>query len=84
MSNESLPVFGKSTTSEKIAQENLTCREIVRELLTFEINQRQIFFIMYLLSLEIEDVESMREMVGVIQTLRPDIFVSSMGDEQKA
>lgn len=71
-------VYGQ-LNSEKIAEENEACRKIVSEITNFGVNQRQLKYIIYLLSLNIEDVEVMREMVGASKELFPEIFVSKEG-----
>lgn len=71
-------VFGK-LGSEKVAEENEVCRKIVSEITNFGVNQRQLKYIIYLLSLNIEDVEVMRELVGATKELFPEVFVSQEG-----
>lgn len=67
--------------SEKIAEENLTCRKIVKEISEFGITQRQLLMLIYLLSLEIEDHEKMCEFVTMIKELcKDDLFLSTKGE----
>lgn len=42
------------------------CREIVQEIRRFGTSQRQMVYLIYLLSLELEDVETMRALTSVI------------------
>ena len=55
----SIDSYGK-LQSEKIAEENLICRKIADEISRFGINDRQRKFLIFLLSLEIEDIELMK------------------------
>lgn len=71
-------VYGQ-LDSEKVAKENETCRKIVSEVTNFGVTQRQLKYIIYLLALNIDDVEVMRELVGAIKELSPEIFVSREG-----
>lgn len=69
-------VYGQ-LQSERSAEENEVCRKIVSEVTQFGVTQRQLKYIIYLLVLNIEDVEVMRELVGAIKELAPEVFVSS-------
>ena len=72
------PLFGE-IDSDKLAAENLSCRQIVSEIMNFGVTQRQIWYIMYLLSLNLEDVDEMREAVGFIKEFKGDaLFLSGM------
>lgn len=62
--------------SEKVAEENLICRHIVQEINNFGINQRQLKYVIYLLSMNIENAETMQEMVSAIKEICPDIFLA--------
>lgn len=69
-------VFGK-LQSEKHAEENNVCRQIVREISHFGVNQRQTLFIIYLLSLELENIDLMRELTSLIKELGgSDVFIA--------
>ena len=68
-------LYGK-LNSEKVADENLVCRQIVKEITGFGINQRQLKYVIYLLSMNIEDAEPMQEMVSAIKEICPDIFLA--------
>lgn len=52
--------------SERVAEENQQCREIVKEIMDFGTNQRQILVIMRLLAFELEDIDACREIVGCL------------------
>ena len=47
------------TTDEKLIRDKAKCREIVSEIMRFGVTQEQIVQIAYLLSLELEDRETM-------------------------
>jgi len=65
------------TQSEKRADENNVCRQIVREVNNFGITQRQSLLLMYLLASELENVEHMKQLTALIRALGGDeMFVS--------
>ena len=64
--------------SEKLAEENRIAREIVREINNFGINERQRWLIMYILSMELENVDDLRKMTTFIKETKGDnIFLIS-------
>ena len=58
--------------SEKRAEENTVCRQIVREINNFGVTQRQTLLIMHLLASELENFEHMRELTKLIRELGGD------------
>ena len=48
------------------ANKRMECREIIKEIKNFGINQRQLLYLIYLLSLEIEDRETMLSLTKAI------------------
>lgn len=62
-------LYGESLASEKIAEENQICRGMVKEILDFNVNQRQIMMIIYLLGLELENIEAMRAVTGLVKEI---------------
>lgn len=74
-------LYGK-LPSEKMAEENKVAREIVREISNFGVSDRQRWMIMYLLSLELENVNDMRAISSYIKEKKGhDLFVSSIAGE---
>jgi hypothetical protein len=70
------------TDSEKLAEEKQACRQIVSEIANFGISQRQQLFIIYLMSLELEDVETMQVLTSVIRDLGGDkVFISDRAEQ---
>lgn len=72
--------------SEKIASENNIARQIVSEINNFGINDRQRWIILYQLSLELENVEDMKNMTSYIREMKGDqVFISKIygGDEEE-
>ena len=65
--------------SEQVAIENLQCRKIVRDIADANINQRQMWYLLYLLALELEDVERMQDLTAIIKEMKPEAFLS--GDQ---
>ena len=64
-------------SSEKIAVENEECRKIVREVLNIGLTQRQQMFLIYLLSLELENISHVKDLTDVIKEIAGDeIFLS--------
>jgi len=72
-------IYGQ-LNSEKLALENQKCRQIVNEILDFGVNQRQLMMIIYLLSLNVENIETAQELSTVIKELSPEIFVGRNED----
>lgn len=58
--------------SEKRAEENNVCRQIVKEINNFGITQRQTLLLMYLLATELESVEHMRAITKLVRDLGGD------------
>lgn len=56
------------------------CREIVQEIKRYGVNQRQLLYLIQLLTLEIENTEVMKKMVAVISYNREE--VDNEGSEQ--
>lgn len=61
------PVLYGEAGSEKHAEENRVCRQIVSEISNFGITQRQSLMVMYLLATELENVEHMRVLTRAIR-----------------
>ena len=75
---ESTAVYGQ-LQSEKLANESQVARQIVREIDHFEISDRQRWLVIYYLSMELENVEEMKEMTGFIKELKGnDLFISKL------
>jgi len=55
------------TTNELEIQDRVKCREIVNEIMNFGINQSQILQIMYLLSLEVDDINIMKSLTSSVK-----------------
>ncbi len=58
------------TDAERAAEESIVCREIVRKIMDFGVNERQKIQIINLVALELEDREDMiriTEMVNLIK-----------------
>lgn len=63
------PTLYGQAQSEKMAEENQVCRQIVREINNFGVSQRQTLMVMYLLATELENVEQMRALTKLIREL---------------
>lgn len=75
-----MQTFGQ-LSSEKIAKENEDCRRIVKEILNVGLSQRQQMFLIYLLSLELENIEHVKDLTDLIKEIAGDeIFVSRSDD----
>lgn len=69
-------------TSEKLAKENEECRKVVHEILNIGVSQRQLMFLIYLLSLELENIEYVQALADVIKEIAGDqIFISKREDD---
>jgi hypothetical protein len=60
------------------ANKRKDCRDIVLEIRKFGVSQRQLLYIIYLLSLELEDNDIMRSIVKIIGEKRKDVPVNSL------
>ncbi len=76
------PILYGQSSSEKIAEENLTCRQIVQEIYNFGVSQRQIMFLIFLLASELENVEHMRSITHLVRNLRSDTFISGAHEDE--
>jgi hypothetical protein len=63
----SIAKFGQ-TDFEKKAEDTQKSREIVAEILNFGVSQQQILRIAYLLSLELENIDAMKNISQCIKT----------------
>lgn len=66
---------------EKLAQENTFCRQAVRELSQYGINDRQRLFIINLLALELENIENVKAITSLIKELDNKTFISGSDDD---
>lgn len=68
-------LYGESLTSEKVAEENQICRGMVKQILDFNVNQRQIMMIIYLLGLELENIDAMRAVTSMVKELQSEVLL---------
>jgi len=61
--------FGKSQ-AELDVEDKIKAREIVHSVLQYGVNQKQILQIIYLFSMELEDINLMKEITGTITQSR--------------
>ena len=61
--------FGTSQEEQSI-QDNIKAREIVQTVLQYGINQQQLVQLVYLFSLEIEDIQLMKSLTSLINQSR--------------
>lgn len=54
-----------------------TCREILKEIKEFGVNQRQILFLIHLLAMELENQEAMRAISKTVGDVRKEIPVGN-------
>lgn len=63
-------------SSEKFSEENTFCRQIIREINQVGISDRQRVMLIYLLSLELEDIEKMQYIATMLRAQYGDeLFV---------
>lgn len=72
--------YGK-LESEKIAEQNLIARKLVKELNDFGINDHQRQMIIYLLSLELENRQTMLDVSTIIREQNSQLFVTDLGEK---
>jgi hypothetical protein len=58
-----------------IAQENLVCRQIVKEIMSLPISQRQVYMILYLLSLNLENIQHMQDLSTLIREMQDESHI---------
>ena len=76
--------YGQATSSEGLAEEKQTCRQIAREIANFGVSERQRLFIIYLLAMELEDVSSMKQLTDTVRALGgSDLFLIDRADDGK-
>lgn len=69
--------------SEKHAEENQECRQIAKVISEYGINDRQRLFLIYLMSLEIEDAMKVQEISSFLKEVAgPDTFIAGIAVEQ--
>lgn len=61
--------------SEKVAEENETCRKIVREVAHFGVSERQRLMLIYLLALELENTAVMQAITTQVRELSDEMFI---------
>lgn len=77
------PVRYGQLKSEKLAEENQICRQVVREVSLFGLTERQRLLVIYLLAMEIEDITQMKAITNFVKDLAgKQLFVSGQVDEE--
>lgn len=77
-------VYGQ-LDSEKMANDNKVSRQIVKEINDFGINDRQRWMIIKLLTLELENVDHMKQLTKLIDDLKAnEILVSRVFSTESA
>ena len=74
------PVHYGQMGSEALAEENLVCRQIVREITNFGVSQRQLLMIMYLMAMELDDVQKVQEITAFLREVASEIFLIPQED----
>jgi hypothetical protein len=78
------PTLYGQAESEKRADENNVCRQIVREINNFGISQRQALLVIHLLASELENVEHMRAITRLVRELGGgDLFLIGAPEPDK-
>jgi len=70
-------LYGKSNV-DKLAEESLVARKIVKEISTFGISERQKCLILCYLSLELEDIEKAQVIFSFLKECMPDLTITSI------
>lgn len=68
-------LYGDSLNSEKLAEENQVCRAMIKQVMDYGVNQRQILMLIYLLGLELESVDNMRAVTALIKSIQTGVFL---------
>jgi hypothetical protein len=64
-------IYGK-IRSDQLALENENARKMLREMNQRGLSDRQRWFLIYLLGLELTNIEEMQTVAGFVKTMRPD------------
>lgn len=56
-------------TPQEQQEENLMCRKLVRNILRCDLSQRQLFFVIYLLTMHLEDLEKSQKLASLCREL---------------
>ena len=76
------PTHYGTLESEKRAEENRIARTIVQEIGHFGISERQRWLVMYLLAMELENIEDLRAITGFIKERKGDsVFLTGKDTE---
>lgn len=67
-----------TSNDEKVIQESIEAKEIVREIINHGVSQKQIFYILNDLALNLEDMEHCRRIVNLLKELSENDVVSSL------
>ena len=73
-----MKVFGNSTDEEQEIISKAKTREIVRVVLDYGVSQQQIYHMIYLLSLELENVEHVKTLTSLLTDLQKPKSQSSI------
>lgn len=81
---DTLQIYGQ-LDSEKLAEDNLLARKIVKEINGFEISERQRWLIINQLAMELENVEDMKALTSFVkERAGSTIFISRIfGTEEE-
>ncbi len=66
------PVRYGQMRSERMAEENELCRQMLREINNFGISERQRLMLIYLLAQELENIEQMKAVTKLVRELGGD------------
>ncbi len=72
---EEHPTIKPNIEMELSAEKRQTVREIIKEIKNFGVSQRQMVYLIYCLSLELENNEFMRDLVAVVGKHRSKVPV---------
>ena len=66
---------------EICAEDNLKCRKLVSEILNFGLSQKQIYFMMYLLSLNLENISHSQDLSSILKGMNEEFLLMSQDEE---
>lgn len=72
-----IELYGQ-TKSEKLANENIAARQIIKEILQFNVSERQKYLIIYYLSLELEDIEKVQLISNFLKDINPNLTITDI------
>jgi hypothetical protein len=73
-------LFGK-LSSDRLAEQNDKCRRLVKDIIDSEVDDRQIWFMIYLLGMNLENVDDLKMLTDFIKEYKNTNVFFTTGEE---